>query len=180
MLHSGGISGRREFLGKMLATTAFGFASLRGGLRETFAAAAATGKPLLNQASLDAMIPKNPTQFRAAAQEARKDLKGFLRNHFTLAPAQEKTLQSLAQPNIDKIINAIDTAVQKSYRLQVHLSGSNENPTESVSAQVQKIRDVAAPKEPGLQVGPFTVTADGSYSHSDGFSGTVSFSVPCG
>lgn len=82
-------SNRREFLKKGL-TAAVGLGCLRYGLREALAQSVVSGRPVLTQASLNALIPKNPTQFRSEAQQARKDIRAFRAQplYFDAGPAK--------------------------------------------------------------------------------------------
>ena len=183
---------RRTFLAKGMAAAA-GFGCLTfGQLRKAVAQSRVTAKPILTQASLNALIPKQPAQFRAAAQQARTNFKAYIRSHFTLTPAQDTALTAMTQSDVNQVLSAINTALEKNYRLQVRMSprspGSG-NPTIQKPVlkgatgprgdPITSTKRAYAEKEPGVQVGAVTITADGSYSHHDGFTGTVSFSWSC-
>lgn len=100
----------------------------------------------------------------------------------------------MSPAEINKINSAINTALQKNYRLRVQVisprdpqsgqaqaAGKQQHqPVTASNNAVQKVREASmAEREPGVQIGPATVTADASYNAHDGFTGTVSFSFSC-
>jgi len=173
---------RREFLKKGL-TTVVGVGCLRYGLREAIAQSVVSGKPVLTHASLNALIPKTPATLHPELTKAHADIKAYVRNHFTLTPAQQKALTGMTAAQVNQINNSLNTALQKNYRLKVNIVSPRDPQTGQATGKrnqaVQKVREAADEKEPGIQLGPATITADASYNAHDGFSGTVSFSFSC-
>lgn len=69
----------------------------RDALAQVMRRSTASGLPLLSEASLNAMIPvpENP-DFAEVMDEAARDIRSFLRTHFTLTPEQEKEIASIS------------------------------------------------------------------------------------
>lgn len=69
----------------------------RDALAQVMRRATASGLPLLSEASLNAMIPlPEDPDFAEVIGEAARDIRSFLRAHFTLTPEQEKEIGSIS------------------------------------------------------------------------------------
>ena len=74
------------------------FAGLsRSALAETLRRAAASGLPLLSEASLNAMIPSpEEPDYAEVLGEAARDIRSFLRAHFTLTAGQDEAIGTIS------------------------------------------------------------------------------------
>jgi hypothetical protein len=114
---------RRQFLkdGSLAtATIGLGFFSF-GAWRTALAQARQTGKPLLTEQNLNALIPKDSAAFKRFAGEVKRDLPGFLRGRFTLTAAQESELATLTQADRELIKKAIAVAEEDGALLTVSI-----------------------------------------------------------
>jgi hypothetical protein len=115
---------RRQFLKDGSLTTAtiglgiFNF----GAWRTALAQSRQTGKPVLTEQNLNALIPKDRVAFKRFAGEATRDLPGFLRSHFTLSVVQEREIASLTQADRGLIKKAITVAEEEGALLTVSIS----------------------------------------------------------
>lgn len=166
---------RRDFLKAGLATSVMGLAGTGWGLRQPLAESASTSKPVLNQQTIDALIPRDRARHHAMAQEVQKDFKAFVRNHFTLTPAQEKGLDAMAPSEVTKFLDAINTAVRKNYRVKVNV----HIPAVQKVSEATSVWAGEAMAAEGWTVGDVTVGGDASYSSGGDFSATITISVSC-
>ncbi|MBS1807335.1 MAG: hypothetical protein JST84_03980 [Acidobacteria bacterium] len=104
---------RREFVKGGVTTAAIGMSCLKFGLKEALAAARDTGKPILTERNLNSFITKNAANIQALAAEAKRDLKGFISNRFTLTPAQETFLDSISKEDIEKLNKGLKMIEEK-------------------------------------------------------------------
>lgn len=69
----------------------------RDALAETLRRAAASGLPMLSEASLNAMLPlPEEADYAEVLGEAARDIRSFLRAHFTLTAEQEKEIGTIS------------------------------------------------------------------------------------
>jgi hypothetical protein len=99
---------RREFIKGSAAgavAAVVGLSALSIGLRETLGQAQRTGKPLLTDEALNNLFAKGADERSkmSAAGEAKRDVKGFIKNRFTLTPSQERQVDSLSQEQLETI-----------------------------------------------------------------------------
>ena len=118
---------RRQFLKNgSVGAAAVGLTCLNfGGLREALALARQTGKPILNETNLNAIIPKSPDGLRSFGGEVKRDLKALLHNRFAVTSAQEREINNLSPSDIKKIHQAIDKAVELKVPLRVTIKGAS-------------------------------------------------------
>jgi len=140
-----GISRRRLIMG---ATIGLGCFKL-GGLKEALAQVKVTGKPILTEQNLNAIIKnayqnKDRTLYMRLAQEAKADIKSFLQKYFTLTNAQSEVLQSLSKENISKLNKALDEVITKRAILTTQIVGT---PQKGKGASVEFSSTVSS--EPG-------------------------------
>jgi len=120
---------RRVFLknGAVAAAGAvIGLSSL-GAVKEALAQAKLTGKPLLTESALNSVFSTGGANERsrmAALAEARQDVKRFIRNRFTLTPAQERQLDSLSTQRLESINRLLETAEKSNGTVIVKLGNA--------------------------------------------------------
>lgn len=102
---------RRRFLKTLGATAALGVSGLGDGVGDALAQRSRVRKLPLSERSLNSLVPRDPGELRARALEAKRDLKGFIRGHFSLTPSQAEQLDALSPGEVALIHRAIDHAV---------------------------------------------------------------------
>ena len=111
---------RRDFL-KSAAAAAFVGTCLETDFREAIAAAKQAGKPMLTEKGInDFIASKSKEQLRPLMEEARHDLRAFIRKHFYVAPQQEKELTALDEADIRKLNDALGTALKQNLKPQAN------------------------------------------------------------
>jgi hypothetical protein len=105
---------RRVFL-RLAGTAAVGgvcFTSTT--MKQALAAARRSGKPLFTEANLNALLPKKHDEtFRRLAQDARRDIRSFIRQRFYLTSEQEGELASLSEEIVRNIQASLDDTLNK-------------------------------------------------------------------
>lgn len=178
-------TGRREFLTKTAATAAIGAGCWRASLREALAQALASGKPLLTETNINALVDhiyqRNQTDSEFLA--AKRAMKTWLPSNFKLSLEQLDGLNAMKDSEVAKVQQAIDQALAKHYRLQVKITPRprpTSRPIERPGGPVTSTAMMAAEEEPGWKVGGVTIQANGSYSPgTKDFEGTVTVSFSC-
>ena len=175
---------RRQFIKRAATATLVGAGCLKFGLREAVAQAKAAGKPLFTTENVNALIAKRQ-DFHKHANEAKVELKGWIRKNFYLAPQQEKTLNDFSAEKVKRVKDAIDLAQQKNYRFQVLIGQPKtaSRPDLRTSEKVSVMGFLAAPLTglaAGTTAGDISIDVDASASKGpDGWEwdGTVKVSV---
>lgn len=117
---------RRDFIKTSAAGTAgviIGLSSLSSGLKEAVAQARLTGKPLLTEEALNRVLSTGGANERSnvpALAEAKRDVKGFIRNRFTLTRAQDEQLELLSGERLKAINGLLQSAESSGGRLMVN------------------------------------------------------------
>lgn len=113
---------RRAFLRKSAVAIAATTCLASGSLRDLVTAAQASGKPILTQASVNALVPaKLPTgaayqNYVKMINQIKANPVAYFQQNFTLNAAQLQKLQSLSQAQISQMLN---NALQNKYQPQV-------------------------------------------------------------
>ena len=94
---------RRHFIMKGGAATTITIGAVSSLQAQSATRLAQGAKPPLTQRSLDAMLSIRPEQRAALAAEARRDLRAFVRNRFSLGETQAKILESMSSSQIEMI-----------------------------------------------------------------------------
>jgi len=107
---------RREFMkstGAGAAGTIVGL-TLGAELKEVLAQASRTGKPMLTEGAVNNLFspggPNERSKLPGLLAEAKRDVKGFVRNRFTLTPSQDQQLESLSRQQLESISGALEAA----------------------------------------------------------------------
>lgn len=117
---------RRVFL-ERLGAAAIGFGCFKdlAGFRAALAQARLEGKPLLTEGALNQIIKETKAKGHKAskdtADEAKRDLKGFLKNRFTLAPDQDDAISTVDEENLAKLKDAIEVGMAPNNELIIHI-----------------------------------------------------------
>jgi hypothetical protein len=81
----------------------------------------ATGKPPFNGATLDELLSVGPgPKYNELVKEAETNLMGFLQNHFTLTPVQEKLIAGLTPEELGAFRKGMQTAVKNNLQIRAH------------------------------------------------------------
>jgi hypothetical protein len=76
-------------------------------------------KQPLTEASLNAIIPAEPTGLRTLAGQMFPDMKSFIRGRFALSPEQERALTGMSSATVERIHKAVETAIAKGAKVSV-------------------------------------------------------------
>ncbi len=126
---------RRDFL-KSAAAAAFVGTCLETDFREAIAAAKQAGKPMLTEKGInDFIASKSKEQLRPLMEEARHDLRAFVRKHFYVAPQQEKELTALDEADIRKLNDALGTALKQNLKPQAKFVTAKAPPPASAKTE---------------------------------------------
>ncbi len=175
---------RRQFIKRAATSAIVGAGCLKFGLREALAQAKAAGKPLFTTEHVNALIAKHQ-DFHKHANEAKLDLKGWVRKNFYLAPEQEKVLGGLTAEKVKRVKDAIRLAQQKNYRFLVLIGQPKPAPAANLRLNERvPVMGFLAPPVAGLAAGTtagdISIDIDASASKGpDGWDweGTVKVSV---
>jgi hypothetical protein len=113
---------RRHFLKSTAAGAAAAVLGM-GSIRSLLAQAKQTGKPVLTAAALNSLFSGDRSRAAEAIKEAKRDVKAFVRNRFTLTGSQEEQLNSISRENVDTIGALLDVAARLGTTLQVSFAG---------------------------------------------------------
>ena len=101
-------SGRGELNRRVALGAIVGVPCLAVGLRAALAEAATSGKPVLTEASFNALVQERSRSDhgRAVASEMGRDFRGFVRSHFTLTPVQEQRVAAIPSSALSELQSA--------------------------------------------------------------------------
>lgn len=122
---------RRVFL-ERLGAAAIGFGCFKdlAGFRAALVQARLEGKPLLTEGALNQVIKETKEKghkvSKDTADEAKRDLKGFLKNRFTLTPDQDAAMSSIGEENLAKLKDAIEVGMAPHNELIIHIYRAGE------------------------------------------------------
>ncbi len=175
---------RRQFIKRAATSAIVGAGCLKFGLREALAQAKALGKPLFTTENLNALIAKRQ-DFHKHANEAKLELKGWVRKNFYLAPEQDKALGAFTAEKVKRVKDAIHLAQQKNYRFLVLIGQPKPAPAANLRLNERiPVMGFLAPPLAGLAAGTtagdISIDVDASASKGpDGweYEGTVKVSV---
>ena len=123
--------------------------------------ARAAGSPPLTVATLNALLRTASTQRdHALLNEARSDLKAFVRSHFTLTAKQEKDLASLTSRDVGALNAAIDAAIRENRVMGADCDAVDVSGNEPISRS-EHFGVSSSPATGGAAIGPITIQMTG-------------------
>jgi hypothetical protein len=132
-------SNRRRFLQAGVAAAIGGVCFSSATIKEALAKARQAGKPLFTAKNFNASLPqKHNNTLRRLMQEARQDIKAFIRQRFYLTKEQEKELDSLPEDLIGKIHSSIDEMLKEKAVVRVQIKGNEDRARQNNVSQQPK------------------------------------------
>ena len=128
---------RRDFVRAGLSAALLG-TCLSQGLEEALAQAQQTGKPVLTEKSLNRLFA-NAEANKAVAADAARDVKGFLREKFTLTELQAKEIALLPTSKINELQAALKQVAAEGGKITttITVDSKSENPQNTKMVRVQ-------------------------------------------
>ena len=111
---------------------------LSQGLEEALAEAKQTGKPVLTEKSLNRLFA-NAEANKALAAEAARDVKGFLREKFTLTELQAKDIALIPKAKVNELQAALKVVAAEGGKITttITVDSKSENPQNTKVVSVQ-------------------------------------------
>jgi hypothetical protein len=108
--------------------TVWGGSCLAVGLAAARAEAAATGRPVLTEASFNQMMREAQAsgRIKQMASEARRDLKGWLERSFSLTPVQRTRIQAMSSHDAQQISNVIAPVAEQGGEIRISMSEAGQ------------------------------------------------------
>ena len=119
---------RREFVKAGVSAALLG-TCLSQGLEEALAQAQQTGKPVFTEKSLNRLFA-NAEANKALAAEAARDVKGFLRERFTLTELQAKQIALIPKSKVNELQQALKLVAADGGKITttITVDSKSENP----------------------------------------------------
>ncbi len=118
---------RRGFVAAGLSAIA-AVGCLSVGLKEALAQSRQTGKPVLTADSINELFADERTN-KALGAEAARDIRKFVRDHFTLTKVQAQRLDGLSKANTRQLNDAMKMLSKEGGSLRSTFDNTNDTPT---------------------------------------------------